>query len=400
MATNTGYTSWGTRKAYGRRYAIDPAILMEQARLENEYALVPGREARAESARQFNIQSQRQQEQIDKQSRQSAISGITSTAANLVGADLMFNKGAGTKGLYNLATGGSKVATNLGTTTAPTATGPLTSQFPAFQAAPELAPSITGTAEATGTSITQGTTGPLASQYAPFETLPELAPAGSAAPAAVGTAGAAEGTAGTAGGGAWSSVAGPLAIIGAAEAVKGWGGGMEKGWDERNFGEKLMSAPANPFALTELLGEDNPLSEVSQFFATAEQIAMAPFDMLFGIDNAVWTWICTEIDRRFILTDKEKDSLSKLKRYSIKMHRYEADQYYKNGHRLTAKINAYTFSRGVYAEAYDTLVKKCTLLVGEGNMEGAYQHYKKITNQLCKDFNVDLSFEDKEVVNG
>ncbi len=393
MATNTGYTSWGTRKAYGRRYAIDPAILMEQARLENEYALVPGREARAESARQFNIQSQRQQEQIDKQSRQSAISGITSTAANLVGADLMFNKGAGTKGLYNLATGGGKAI-------------PEISAYPsAGQAGGSLiyeggttAPSITGGAETTGAAITQGAVTETPSIAGGVALEEAAGPAVSAEAAS--TAGAAEGTAGTAGGGAWSSVAGPLAIIGAAEAVKGWGGGMEKGWDERNFGEKLMSAPANPFALTELLGEDNPLSEVSQFFATAEQIAMAPFDMLFGIDNAVGTWICTEIDRRFILTDKEKDSLSKLKRYSIKMHRYEADQYYKNGHRLTAKINAYTFSRGVYAEAYDTLVKKCTLLVGEGNMEGAYQHYKKITNQLCKDFNVDLSFEDKEVVNG
>ena len=38
-----GYTSWGQRRALGRRYSVDPALLMEQERLEREYALMPSR---------------------------------------------------------------------------------------------------------------------------------------------------------------------------------------------------------------------------------------------------------------------------------------------------------------------------------------------------------------------
>lgn len=47
------YVSWGTRKALGRRYSIDPAIELERQRLEQEYALQPGREARGIQASQF-----------------------------------------------------------------------------------------------------------------------------------------------------------------------------------------------------------------------------------------------------------------------------------------------------------------------------------------------------------
>ncbi len=52
--------SWGQRKVLGRRYSYDPALAYELARLQNEYNLAPGREARGMQASQFE-QSQAQQ---------------------------------------------------------------------------------------------------------------------------------------------------------------------------------------------------------------------------------------------------------------------------------------------------------------------------------------------------
>jgi len=80
------YTSFGTRKALGKRYAIDPALLLEMERLRQEYALAPGREARALQERglaQQESQFQRGQaltrEQLEAQER----GGMIETGANL-----------------------------------------------------------------------------------------------------------------------------------------------------------------------------------------------------------------------------------------------------------------------------------------------------------------------------
>lgn len=57
-------TSWGTRRALGRRYSTDPALLMELERLEKEYGLIPGREARALQSSQFDKSMEQQQQQF------------------------------------------------------------------------------------------------------------------------------------------------------------------------------------------------------------------------------------------------------------------------------------------------------------------------------------------------
>lgn len=83
-------TSWGTRKALGRRYGQDPALLMELERLEREYALAPGREARrlqaeqfAESINQQNLSRAQNQAQFDAAQSGQKVAGITGTLANL-----------------------------------------------------------------------------------------------------------------------------------------------------------------------------------------------------------------------------------------------------------------------------------------------------------------------------
>jgi len=74
------YTSWGTRKALGRRYSWDPAMLMEQERLEREYGLIPGREARGMQASEF-AQTLAERE---KERKQAAVSGMVGTAGNVL----------------------------------------------------------------------------------------------------------------------------------------------------------------------------------------------------------------------------------------------------------------------------------------------------------------------------
>jgi len=60
------YTSYKTRKALGRRYSVDPALLLEIERLQREYAAAPGREARALQAAQFDKSLSVNESQFDK----------------------------------------------------------------------------------------------------------------------------------------------------------------------------------------------------------------------------------------------------------------------------------------------------------------------------------------------
>jgi hypothetical protein len=76
-------TSWGMRKALGRRYGMDPAVLMEAQRLQEEYGLMPGREARALQASQFNRSLAQQQSQYDETAEGNKQAGMVGTAANV-----------------------------------------------------------------------------------------------------------------------------------------------------------------------------------------------------------------------------------------------------------------------------------------------------------------------------
>lgn len=82
-------TSWGTRKALGRRYGQDPALLMEVERLQREYDLAPGREARAVQASQFDRSLAQQQSQFEENQSNAKAAGITGTIANLGTTGLM-----------------------------------------------------------------------------------------------------------------------------------------------------------------------------------------------------------------------------------------------------------------------------------------------------------------------
>jgi len=73
------YTEYKTRKALGMRYSTDPALLLDQQRMEQEYGLMMPRAALAEQKRQADIQRQAQEDA----NKRSGMSGLVSTAGNL-----------------------------------------------------------------------------------------------------------------------------------------------------------------------------------------------------------------------------------------------------------------------------------------------------------------------------
>ena len=81
------YTSFGTRKALGRRYGVDPALLMESERLQVEYNLAPGREARALQESQFARGMELQREGM----KGAEVGGMVGTFGNLVTTGMLVN---------------------------------------------------------------------------------------------------------------------------------------------------------------------------------------------------------------------------------------------------------------------------------------------------------------------
>ena len=73
------YVSFKTRKALGRRYGVDPALLLESERLQAEYSLAPGREARGMQASQFAQGLELQREGMKGAER----GGMVGTVGNL-----------------------------------------------------------------------------------------------------------------------------------------------------------------------------------------------------------------------------------------------------------------------------------------------------------------------------
>jgi len=70
---------WGQRRAIGRRYGVDPALLMESERLQAEYNLAPGREARGMQESQFARGMELRREEMKGAER----GGMVGTVGNL-----------------------------------------------------------------------------------------------------------------------------------------------------------------------------------------------------------------------------------------------------------------------------------------------------------------------------
>ena len=114
------------------------------------------------------------------------------------------------------------------------------------------------------------------------------------------------------------------------------------------------------------------------------------------------TWICTEIERRFGMRSPDTELLSVLRRYAIRNHRPESAKYFKNGELLVAAINQDDKQSPTirYDQLNDLLVHRCCQLVDNDKIEEAYQHYKEITEDLCREYDVDLTIKETGGNNG
>lgn len=274
----TGMTSWGQRKALGKRYAVDPALLLEQERLQNEYNLAPSREARALQADQFNRQLAFNAEQAEQNRSDAAKSGMMGTVGGIAQNAAILRAMTMEKGqpFFGGLFGGGTSAPAAGVTgtystgaaVAPTATG------------------IGGNAPVFTGGMTQ-TVNPA---------LMDTALTASEAGGAVGTASGATGTgmagttAGTGSGFSVGSVAGPVAIIAGALAAKNQWGGKDIPWDEKTTMQKATTAPGTAVALLPLavgdkiFGGDSVFGKAYKEMARIEEQVMKPIE-------AVLDWI-------------------------------------------------------------------------------------------------------------
>ena len=318
-------TSWGQRRALGKKYSIDPALLYELEKLERQYELAPGREALALNAEQFSKSQALSAEQFSKNleynteqanlnraereeaNRQAGKSSMIGTAGNVLTTAATLRAMTKEKGEPFFGKwGGSKPADGTVSWTQSTpeqiqATYPKT-----------VTPATTDMATST-TGMGVGSAG--AEGFVPGVTGVESAATAGSEGFVPGVTGV-ETTGGSTVGSTVSSVAGPVAIVTAAEGVKGSYGALAKGWEQKDFGEKARSAPV---AATNLWPFEQMGGTGRDFFKEAgriEQQLMSPIDAILGIDNPGGagnifgirndggTVICTELHRQGIMSDE------------------------------------------------------------------------------------------------
>jgi len=194
------YTSWGQRRALGRRYATDPAYLLELERLNQEYSLIPSREARALQARGMDIQQgqfaqnlayNREQAELNRMDaeearKQQATAGMIGTAVNLATTAGILRAATMTKGepFFGNLFGAKEAATGIGSTAPSTVTAGATTVTPA---AVDAAASGLGAAGAGAGAVEGMAAGEIAAMNAG---IPTAATGGTGATAGWGAAGA------------------------------------------------------------------------------------------------------------------------------------------------------------------------------------------------------------------
>ena len=363
----TGGVSFPQRRAFGKNYSVDPAIAFESERLGLEYANAPGMAIRAEGKRQFDIQTEREQERFEKQQRQQAISGVTSTGLNVAMLRAITKpKGEPFFGTWGKGSG----------------------EEPALLSTPSASPFVTTPGEAS--MLIGGGEGALIGGQA--SSFPFYSGGTTEAPMLLGGKQAAVGsdmvvgggtTAGTSSG--YMATAGPYAVTAGGGYVGGKAGQYIS--KQTGVGGKREGGLAGGAAAGAAIG--------TFIFPGVGTVVGAVIGGAVGWASADQdTWICTAIDKLFTLSDETKKSLSKLRKYAIKNHKKESIPYFKNGSLLVEAINNGKSSEKVYEVLKDSLVEKCHKFIQQNRMEVAYQHYKEAMEYLCEKYNVDLSVKD------
>ncbi len=247
------YVSWGTRKALGRRYSVDPAIELERQRLEQEYALQPGREARGIQVSQFGQELGFRKSEAELNRSTAEKSGMIQTGMGAITNAAMIRALTMGKGQPFFGNWGA--------------------------AAPVTAPTAGMGTAGTGLTYTGGAT--MVPETTGFATTPALQTV-SPAMTDVAVTGMAPAAAGA--GSSMASYATPVAYIGAALAAKSLWGGKDIPWDEKTYVQKSTTAPgaflgAGGF-LTNLAGKDTTVGKIGKELARVEQTVLKPIEAI------------------------------------------------------------------------------------------------------------------------
>lgn len=290
------YSSFGTRRALGKRYSVDPALQLEAERLQQEYNLMPGREARALSAEQF-AQNMEYQKNRDEQSGKSSMVG---TAGNALMTGLtLYKLGGGELGsIYPAIKSGVGKAysgiTGMSGSTAAPSTGTVA---PAgMTAAKTVTPATTDTATAAGVGAGVGSAAGSSFNAAQIEAINAGASyetIGALGESGVGAGGAATGTGFTAGSAAGmgtiaAGVIGGL-ITKEGERKRAIGGSEEAGGARGYFAtasQHPVTSVLEPTSIltdTGIVGKDTLLGKVSGAAQDIEESLVNPVMSVLGL---------------------------------------------------------------------------------------------------------------------
>ena len=318
-------TSFKTRKSLGRRYGVDPALLLEMERLNQQYQLAPGREARALSAKQFNDTMAFNQEQADlnraereEANEQAATSGMVGTVGNLATTGLTLRamtKGANEPLLGETITKGVKSAFTPSTVEPYPPPSTTSTPTPA-----QIDTSGAGLAPAAGTGA-GAETGGIAGAYAAED---------AAAGAAFAETGATAGT--TAGATAGSVVSGIASGVSTAVPYYGLaklGGALVKGQAPEytplyHLGESL-ERPLNveQYYAKEAFGDDSTVQTVLDVLNP-----LAPLER--WVSDSLGTVICQELHRQGEVSEGEL-------KWAVVFRRNHVSDIAYTGYRIWAK---------------------------------------------------------------
>lgn len=364
------YTSYNQRKALGQRYSVDPALLLDQQRMELEYSLMPQRAALAEQRRQFNATKEMQ----EKANKQQGFSSMVGTAGNL-GMLYYLGKGSGL----------------LGSTPAATGMG--------------ITPAL-GSTEAIGAAIGAETgTGALGMGSTVTPTLANGYNASAA------TYGAAEGmgliesgagltnttTASTAASGsALGSVVAPvgLGLVAGQIGKSGVGKDMGKAMSLGLLGGEKEQAVMAGGGLGAGAGALAGASYGSVLGLPGAAVGAVVGGIVGTVSSLVDSWICTACHRHVGLTKEEIGKMQSLKEYCEKNHRGWIDSYIVNAPTLVKEIaEAETDIEAFYMRIREILIEP---IYKEEDLEKCFDIYLNVVKELFKTYMPEFEFKETE----
>jgi len=363
--------AWGQRKALGRRYSQDPALLMEQQRLDNEYNLMIPRAQLAENKRQADLNRQANEDAV----KRSGTSGLVSSVGNLASTYMI------SKAMAPAATPAAITATN----TAVPALAPASSYTMggSVEGLSQGLGAATGTGQGAGIVPALAETGATSTGSAITSTGSAIAPAtegigmtGLATPALYGVG------AGFAGG-----MAGKTALGKSAGKLLMFGQG----------GEKENAAVAGNVVgsgLGAIAGGISIGAAGMSWSGPGALVGAVVGGIVGAVSALVDSHICTATHKVVGMSKEEIGRMEILKEYAIQNHSGWWNSYFKNAPELILEITAQENDLGAFYKGIRTILIEP--ISKENDMEKCFQIYLAVTKLLFKAYMPDFSFQEEK----